>query len=93
MKTTINEHLIIGTWETFDNIMAQYYDGLDINDDRTEKVLNYLSTIKDVDRKIFLLFAEFGSYRKVAVQTNRSHAYIGNIIKRVQKDIIKYLGT
>ncbi len=93
MKTTINEHIVIGTWESFDNIMAQYYDGLDINDDRTEKVLNYLSTIKDVDRKIFLLFAEFGSYRKVAIQTNRSHAFIGNVVKEIRKNIIKALNT
>lgn len=93
MKTTINKHIVIGSWESFDNIIAQYYDGLDINDDRTDKILKYLNTLPDVEREIFLLFAEFGSYRKVAVQTNRSHAYIGGIIKRVQKDIIKHLGT
>lgn len=93
MKTTINKHIVIGSWESFDNIIAQYYDGLDINDDRTDKILKYLNTLPDVEREIFLLFAEFGSYRKVAVQTNRSHAYIGGIIKKVQKDIIKHLGT
>lgn len=93
MKTTINKHIVIGSWESFDNIIAQYYDGLDINDDRTDKILKYLNTLPDVEREIFLLFAEFGSYRKVAVQTNRSHASIGGIIKRVQKDIIKHLGT
>ena len=93
MKTTINKHLVIGSWETFDNIIAQYYDGLDIYDERTEKILNYLNELPDIERELFLLFAEFGSYRKVAVQTNRSHAYIGGIIKKVQKDIIKHLGT
>ena len=93
MKTTINKHLVIGSWESFDNIIAQYYDGLDIYDERTEKVLKYLNNLPDIERELFLLFAEFGSYRKVAVQTNRSHASIGTIIKRVQKDIIKYLGT
>ena len=93
MKTTINKHIVIGSHETFDNIIAQYYDGLDIYDERTEKILNYLNELPDIERELFLLFAEFGSYRKVAVQTNRSHASIGNIIKRVQKDIIKYLET
>lgn len=93
MKTTINEHIVIGSWESFDNIIAQYYDGLDINDERTTKVLDYLSTINDTDRKIFLLFAEFGSYRKVAVQTNRSHAYIGTLVKNIRKDIIKIMLT
>lgn len=93
MKTTINKHIVIGSWESFNNIIAQYYDGLDINDDRTEKVLNYLSTLPDVEREIFLLFAEFGSYRKVAVQTNRSHAYIGTLIKDIRKGIIKALNT
>lgn len=93
MKTTINEHIVIGTWESFDNIMAQYYDGLDIYDERTDKILNYLNTIDDVNRKIFLLFAEFGSYRKVAIQTNRSHAYIGGIVNTIKNNIIKMLNT
>lgn len=93
MKTTINKHIVIGSFETFDNIIAQYYDGLDIYDDRTEIILNYLDSIDQTDKEIFLLFAEFGSYRKVAVQTNRTHSYIGNIINRIKKDIIKLLST
>jgi len=73
--------------------MAQYYDDLDIYDERTERILDYLNSIDQTNKEIFLLFAEFGSYRKVAVQTNRTHSYIGNIIKTIKKDIIKLLNT
>jgi len=73
--------------------MAQYYDGLDIYDSRTTKILNYLNSIDQVDREVFLLFAEFRSYRKVAVQTNRSYSYIGGIIKNVRNNIINLIST
>jgi len=84
---------MIGTWEKFDDIISQFYDGFNIHNENTDKILNYLNKLDETDRNIFLLFAEFGSYRKVAIQTNRSHTYIGKLIKDIKNEIVDLLNT
>ena len=77
--------------ESLDSIIAGYYDGLDVNDERTETVLFILSSINEFDRCIFILYCEYNSLRKVAEQTNVGYGTIHNIVKKVRETIINKL--
>ena len=89
-KTTNNRMVhstLINTWETYDNIEKQYND-VDSNlSDDTELIVNYINSLEDFNRKVFYLYTEYNSYRKVADETNRSKDVIMQIIRELQQDI------
>ena len=90
-KKNINFNLNNG--ESIDIITAGYYDGLDVVDNRTESILNILSTVDEFDRVIFILYCEYNSLRKVAEQTNVGYGTIHNIVKAVREKIKLNLKT
>ena len=84
---------LINTWETYDNIEKQYND-VDSNlSDDTELIVNYINSLEDFNRKVFYLYTEYNSYRKVADETNRSKDVIMQIIRDIRIDILskKYI--
>lgn len=89
-KTTNNRTVnstLINTWETYDNIEKQYND-VDSNlSDDTELIVNYINSLDDFKRKVFYLYTEYQSYRKVSEETNRGKDVISQIINRIKKDI------
>ena len=95
-KTTNNRMVhstLINTWETYDNIEKQYND-VDSNlSDDTELIVNYINSLDDFNKKVFYLYTEYNSYRKVADETNRSKDVIMQIIRDIRIDILskKYI--
>lgn len=87
--TKIINNTLKNTWETLDNIIVGYYDNRDIFGDKTELYLNYLDSIDEFDKKVFLLYAEYNSYRKVAKETNRSYFIISQIVNKVREELVK----
>lgn len=82
-----NIHFHLNNGESLDIITAGYYDGLDIIDERTDNILNILSTVDEFDRVIFILYCEYNSLRKVAEQTNVGYGTVNNIVKAVREKI------
>ena len=91
MKKTTNNRTVnstlINTWETYENIEKQYND-VDSNlSDDTELIVKYINSLDDFKRKVFYLYTEYNSYRKVADETNRSKDVIMQIIRELRQDI------
>ena len=79
---------LTNTWESLDNIVDGYYDGRNITNPRTDNYLEYLLNLNEFDRKVFLLYAEYNSYRKVAKETNRSYFIISQIVNRIKGELM-----
>lgn len=91
MKKTTNNRMVnselTNTWETYDNIEKQYNDTDSNLSDDTELIVKYINSLDDFKRKVFYLYTEYASYRKVADETNRSKDVIMQIIRELRQDI------
>lgn len=89
-KTTNNRMVhstLINTWETYDNIEKQYIDSDNDLCEESRKIMNYINGLEEFNKKVFILYTEYNSYRKVADETNRSKDVIMQIIRELQQDI------
>jgi hypothetical protein len=84
----VYDEVLIGTWEKLDDIQAQYNHKESRLSGESEQIVNYVNTLPDFDKKVFYLYTEYSSYRKVSYECNVSKDIIMNIIRRIQKDII-----
>lgn len=78
---------LINTWETYDKIIAQYSDEDNDLSDECMAMLKYIDSLDEFNRKVFYLYAEYGSYRKVAEETNRGKDVVMQVIRDIQIDI------
>lgn len=67
-----------------EDIMREY-------DDTMLYLKKALSNLDDADRIIFILYAEYGSLRKVGKQLGVSHSIIYKNISRIKKEIYDYI--
>lgn len=85
---TVNSNLV-NTWETLDKIEAQYIDS-DIEISETSaSIIEYINNLDEFSRKVFYLYAEYLSYRKVAEETNVGKDIIRQTILEIKKDIFR----
>lgn len=85
----INE-VLVNTWESIKMLEQQYIDSLtesDFEHPKTRKIINFVLGLGDYQKTILILFMEYGSYRKVAEETNVSHLKIFKDIKKLKKQI------
>lgn len=79
---------------TYREIRGEYAFNPDImskDDERTRRLKYIIDTkLAPADKIIILLYADCGSYRKLAKRLNVSHMTIQKVIKRIQKEILAY---
>jgi hypothetical protein len=88
-KRNINEKLI-HTWESMEMIEQQYIDNCDYYEELSKKqqeLYNYLFNLDYFERMVMFLYAEYGSYRKVADETNIGKDTIATLIGEIKLDI------
>ena len=62
-------------------------------DDDVLMLKEAISSLSDSDRIIFVMYAEYGSLRKVGKQLGVSHSIIYKNIMRIKKEIYDYIKT
>ena len=75
------------TWKT---INADYQRGdLISDDDETKAVKDIVSGLPPADRVIFLLYAEYRSYRKLGAMFGLSYGTVRKEVLRIRKEILR----
>lgn len=75
------------TWKT---INADYGRGDFINDDdETKSVKDLVYGLPPADRVIFLLYAEYRSYRKLGAMFGLSYGTVRKEVLRIRKEILR----
>lgn len=82
----INEEFI-HTWETMDKIEEQYVTEDCSLSKQCRDIVEYLNRLPAFDRQVFYLYAEYGSYRKVATETTVNKDIIAQTVNRIKKDV------
>lgn len=78
---------IISTWRA---INADYGRGDVINDDdETKAIKDIVSGLPPADRVIFLLYAEYRSYRKLGAIFGLSYGTVRKEVLRIRNEIIR----
>lgn len=81
---------------TYKEIRDEYAfstDIMDTDDERTRRLKYIIDTkLAPADKIIILLYADCGSYRKLAKRLNVSHMTVQKVIKRIQKEILEHYG-
>lgn len=78
---------VLKIWKT---IKADYGRGDFINDDdETKAVKDIVSGLPPADRVIFLLYAEYRSYRKLGAMFGLSYGTVRKEVLRIRKEIIR----
>lgn len=77
---------LTNTWETIEMLRAQY-ESLAIKNDKLDKFYIYYKAMNDFERDILVLYAEYGSYRKVAEETYCSHSMVSLIMDIIRREI------
>ena len=75
------------TWETLEKIEQQFYDDLPTIDEKYEYMLEYIKRLTDFQQKIWWLYCEYNSVRKVSEETNVKHITIFNHIKQIKSEL------
>lgn len=79
---------LVNTWESLDKIEEQYINSdIEISEE-SSLIIDYINTLPEFDRKIFYLYTEYLSYRKVAEETNVGKDIIRRTLLEIQKDIL-----
>ena len=89
-KLTINKKLV-NTWEHIDDIYEGYHDQLNNYSPQTEKILEYINSLPEVEIDIWFLYCEYNSYRMVSEETNYSYNKIQKIINKIKKEVKDYI--
>ena len=85
-KRTVNPELV-NTWETLENIERQYTDVDNNLSEESALIIEYINNLDEFSRKVFYLYTEYNSYRKVAEETSRGKDVISQVIRTIQQDI------
>lgn len=83
----INDKLS-NTHHPIEMIEQQYVDDLNIFDIKLKKYIKHILSLDDYYKNIMLLFMEYGSYRKVAEETNVSHVTMTKDIKKIKNELL-----
>ncbi len=83
----VYDEVLIGTWEKLSDIEQQYLDKESRLSEESKAIVAYINTLPEFDRKVFYLYTEYSSYRKVSYETSVSKDIIMQTIKCIQKDI------
>lgn len=82
----------IYTIDTPEKLLEQYtLEMVNFENIKMVKVVNYILTLDDFDRIVYLLYIDYKSYRKVAQETNREYKIIYTIVTNINKDLKKII--
>lgn len=77
---------LTNTWETIEMLRVQY-KSLAFKNDKLDKFHTYYKNMNEFERDILVLYAEYGSYRKVAEETYCSHSMVSLIMDIIRREI------
>ena len=87
-KDKLRVYNLVHTHETIDKLIEQYYE--------EDEESDYIMVMRDVflsehiyDVKLYVLYLEYSSLRKVADESGSSYAYVNTVVKRINKKIMK----
>ena len=78
---------LLYTWEKMEDIEAQYNHKESRISEESREIVEYINSLPEFERKVFYLYTEYQSYRKVAEETSRGKDVISQVIRTIQKDI------
>lgn len=74
------------TWETYEKIEEQY-TSIDARlSDESKQLIAYLDTLPEFEKKVFILYTEYASYRKVGEEVGFGKDTVGKIINKIKVD-------
>ena len=76
---------LINTWETYQKVEEQF---IEVNE-KYKNTMEYLNSIEEFDKKVFIMFAEYNSLRKVSDETNVNKNIINEIITKIRQDLVE----
>ena len=74
------------TWETYEKIEEQYTAIDSRLSDSSKQLMAYLDTLPEFEKKVFILYTELASYRKVGEEVGYSKDTVGKIINKIKVD-------
>ena len=83
----VYDEKLLYTWEKLSDIEAQYNNIESRLSEESELIVKYVNTLPEFNRKIFFLYTEYNSYRKVSYETNCGKDVIMNIVRKIKNDI------
>ena len=77
------------TWETYDKIEEQYTSIDSRLSNSSKQLIAYLDTLPELNKKVFILYTELASYRKVGEEVGLGKDKVGKIINSIKTDVHK----
>lgn len=74
------------TWETYDKIEEQYTSIDSRLSDASKQFIDYLDTLPEINKKVFILYTELASYRKVGEEMGFGKDTVAKIINSIKTD-------
>ena len=74
------------TWETYEKIEEQYTSIDSRLSNSSKQFMAYLDTLPEFEKKVFILYTELASYRKVGEEVGFGKDMVGKIINKIKKD-------
>ena len=74
------------TWETYDKIEEQYTSIDSRLSDASKQFIAYLDTLPELNKKVFILYTELASYRKVGEEMGFGKDTVAKIINSIKTD-------
>lgn len=74
------------TWETYDKIEEQYTSIDSRLSNASKQFIAYLDTLPEFEKKVFILYTELNSYRKVGEEVGFGKDMVGKIINKIKTD-------
>ena len=78
---------LLYTWEKMEDIEAEYNHKESRISEESREIVEYINSLPEFERKVFYLYTEYQSYRKVSYETNRGKDFIMGIIRKIRKDV------
>lgn len=82
-KNRIFNEKLKNSWETYQKIEEQF----DELKNKYQITINYINSLNEFDKKVWIMYCEYNSLRKVADETNVNKNIIDQIIKKIKLDL------